>query len=95
MQTKWVVSIIAGATLLGGGAFVSQVVAAPNHPPIVAVQRKRERHPEIRKAMKNLEQAKTNLQNADRDFGGHRTKAVEAINVALDECKAALAFDKH
>ena len=94
MKTKWVVSIIAGATLLGGGAFVSQVVAAPNHPPIVAVQ-KRERHPEIRRAMKNLEQAKTNLQKADRDFGGHRTKAVEAIDSALAECKAALAYDKH
>ncbi len=56
---------------------------------------KHERHPEIMRAIKNLEQAKGNLMHADRDFGGHRTKAVEATERALAECREALKFDKN
>lgn len=56
---------------------------------------KHERHPEIMKAIKNLEQAKNDLMHADRDFGGHRTKAVEATERALAECREALKFDKN
>lgn len=53
-----------------------------------------EKHPEIRQAMHNLEQARTNLQRADRDFDGHRAKAVSLTNQALEECRRALAADR-
>jgi hypothetical protein len=52
-----------------------------------------ELHPVIRAAMKDLEHAKGSLQNrADNDFGGHRVKAITAIDQALQELQLALEF---
>ena len=58
---------------------------------------KGEQHPVIRGAIKDLERAKGSLQNrADNDFGGHRIKAIEAIDEALQELQQALGFEpKH
>lgn len=53
----------------------------------------REAHPRIEAAMKALENAKSELQQAAHDFGGHRVKALEHINQALEECRAALRYD--
>ena len=50
-----------------------------------------ERHPLLHGAMNKLRQAKEKLQDADRDYGGHRMKAIEAIDQALAELKLALA----
>jgi hypothetical protein len=55
---------------------------------------KGEVHPVIRAAIKDLERAKGSLQNrADNDFGGHRVKAIEAIDEALQQLKLALEFE--
>jgi hypothetical protein len=55
---------------------------------------KGEVHPIIRAAIKDLERAKGSLQNrADNDFGGHRVKATEAIDEALQQLKLALEFE--
>lgn len=54
-----------------------------------------ERHPEIDHAIKALQNAKKFLQKANRDFGGHRTKAVEAVDQALNECQQAIQYDQH
>jgi hypothetical protein len=52
-----------------------------------------EPHPVIRAAIKELEHTKSSLQNrADNDFGGHRAKAMNAIDQALQELQLALAF---
>jgi hypothetical protein len=41
-----------------------------------------------------LERAKGGLQKrADNDFGGHRIKAIEAIDKALQELQLALEFE--
>jgi hypothetical protein len=53
-----------------------------------------EKHPEIRAAIKHLEMAKDNLQKAAHDFGGHRVKALEHTNQALEECHKALESDE-
>ncbi len=53
-----------------------------------------EAHPEIRAAIRALENAKEHLEKGAHDFGGHRTKALEHINQALEECQKALNFDK-
>ena len=53
-----------------------------------------ERHPEIRAAQKMLAGALEHLAKADRDFSGHRTKAVEHIRAAQAELNEALASDK-
>lgn len=56
--------------------------------------RRGERHPEIRAALRNLNQAKNNLQRATHDFGGHREKALDHVQQAINECNQALQDDK-
>lgn len=53
-----------------------------------------ERHPEVRGALRALAQAEGFLQRADRDFSGHRTKAVGLIHDAQKELNEALASDR-
>ncbi len=53
-----------------------------------------ERHPEIRAAQRDLQHAKARLERAAHDFGGHRVKAIEHINGALDELREALEYDR-
>ena len=56
--------------------------------------RGKERHPHIRAAIRELREAKHELQTADRDFGGHRDEAVEACDKAIHQLEQALQFDK-
>lgn len=55
----------------------------------------REPHPEIRAAMQALQNARMHLQKADRDFQGHRTRAVQLTDQALQECREALRADRN
>ena len=54
----------------------------------------RERHPEIRRALRALQNAKNSLQSGAHDFGGHRVKAVQLVDQAIQECHAALQSDR-
>ena len=102
MTTKSKIASFALAACLATGGLISSQSAAQAGPVGGNGQvksggqkgEKREKHPEIMKAIRNLEQAKNNLQHADRDFGGHRTKAVQATEQAIAECREALKFDK-
>jgi hypothetical protein len=49
-----------------------------------------ERHPQILAAISALENAKSHLEAAAREFHGHRAKAIEHVNHALEECRKAL-----
>jgi F0F1-type ATP synthase epsilon subunit len=51
----------------------------------------KDKHPEITKAQKALFNAKSSLEHSARDVGGHRAKAVQAIDQALAELKLAAA----
>lgn len=53
-----------------------------------------ERHPKIRQAISALERAKDDLQDASRDFHGHREQALDAVNQALSQLRQALNCDK-
>ncbi len=53
-----------------------------------------EPHPQIMAAIRALEAARLHLQRAAHDFGGHRVKAIRAIDVALVQLKLALQYDK-
>src|SRR5450759_5996868 len=55
---------------------------------------RRERHPEIRRAIAALERAKTDMQRASHDFGGHRADALAACDKAIEQLKLALQYDK-
>ena len=52
-----------------------------------------EHHPAIHEAQKDLMLAKDSLEHADHDFAGHRVKAIQQINGALEELRLALAAD--
>ncbi|HLI11115.1 MAG TPA: hypothetical protein VKY65_05905 [Alphaproteobacteria bacterium] len=54
-----------------------------------------EKHPEINRAERALHNAKTALQHAASDFGGHKAAALQDIDQALNELQQAKQFDKH
>jgi hypothetical protein len=67
------------------------------NPDNMAFQKKKggpERHPKIRQAIRALEAARGDLQNAAHDFNGHRVEALEATNRAISQLQAALNCDK-
>jgi len=45
---------------------------------------------EMRAAQRELKQARAHLQQADRDYQGHRRRAVEHLDEALREVRAGL-----
>jgi hypothetical protein len=55
-----------------------------------------DRQPLMKDALANLKQAATALKNASHDKGGHRAKALELTNQAIDQVEKGIKFDnKH
>jgi hypothetical protein len=55
-----------------------------------------EPQPHMKAALNSLEAAHNQLQKATPDKGGHRVKAMELTNQAIEEVKKGIAFDnKH
>lgn len=77
-----------------GGILLAGVLTAPlfvsaNPQPVP-----QEHHPVIRESIDKVESARHDLvAYAERDFGGHRAKAVEHLDMALKELH--LAMDTH
>ena len=63
---------------------MTQQLQPPSGPP----------HPEIRAAMHSLVVGERHLQEAARDYGGHRVKAMELIQQAQAELRAGLEWDR-
>ena len=89
---RFVCSLLAASVLVC--VLTPPVNAQMKQSPQMAEKRGNEQHPEIRTAIEHLEQAKRNLENAAHEFGGHRSKALQHVNQALQECREALNFDK-
>src|SRR5579871_3545773 len=53
-----------------------------------------ERHPVLQRAIEQITNIKMRLQQAPRDFGGHKQKAIEALTVAASELQQGLEYDK-
>lgn len=49
----------------------------------------------VHKAMKEMHQAKHELEHAGHGFGGHRAQAVQALDYARIQLQAALKFADH
>lgn len=47
--------------------------------------------PHMQRALDALQSARTNLQNATADKGGHRAKAVDYVNAAIDEVNRGIS----
>jgi hypothetical protein len=93
------ISIPAFATssALASPIAVSQGAVVPQRPvaaQTAAARQRREPHPEIRKAITALERAKSDMQHASHDFGGHRVAAIAACDRAIEQLRLALQYDK-
>ena len=50
--------------------------------------------PRMQQAKANLETAKSELQKAEHNKGGHRAKAIEFVNAAIVEVNRGIQFDR-
>jgi len=57
-------------------------------------QNKPEQHPVLERAIEQINNIKGRLQQAPKDFGGHKQKAIEALTLATDELGQAIQFDR-
>jgi L-lactate utilization protein LutB len=73
-RSLFVTAVFAGLPLLGLGA--SRAAA--------------EDHPRLHAALYEMRQARTELKEAKHDFGGHRAKALEALDEAISQIDKAL-----
>ena len=48
--------------------------------------------PHMQNALAHLREARAELQKAERNKGGHRTRAIEIINKAIAEVEAGIAY---
>ncbi|CAK0755337.1 hypothetical protein CCP3SC1AL1_2190003 [Gammaproteobacteria bacterium] len=52
-----------------------------------------EPQPHMTSALNSLQDAREQLQQASRDKGGHREKALEYVNMAIEAVKRGISFD--
>jgi hypothetical protein len=52
-----------------------------------------EPQPQMRDALQNLRQAQQNLESASHDKGGHRAKALQYVQRAIEEVQAGIQYD--
>jgi len=92
---KILITFLFGAFILAGVSFAQTPPPAAPATPVTMKPNAmhHEHHPEIHKAMRKLRGAKEDLEKATHDYAGHRVKAIEAIDRALEELRAALASD--
>jgi hypothetical protein len=88
MKVFKLVSILLAIIAIGSNAVPQTVVVVPG----AHLHSAKDRHAELKRALKDLQKAREDLMKASRDYGGHRSKAVEAIDNAIAETKQALTF---
>jgi len=59
-----------------------------------SAQNQKEPHPVLQRAIQQITNIKEHLQQAPKDFGGHKQKAIDALSLASDELRQAMQFDK-
>jgi hypothetical protein len=97
-MNKVLMSLLFGAFILTAPGYAQTLPpsAAPAAPAAATHphHERGERHPELHKAIRKLKGAKMDLEKAAHDYGGHKVKAIEAIDRALEELRDALQSDK-
>jgi L-lactate utilization protein LutB len=71
--------------LLVSAAFAALILLGPSAPRASA-----EEHPRLHAALYEMRHARTELQDAKHDFGGHREKALSALENAISQIDKAL-----
>jgi len=82
-----VVSTLAGLLLLAGFLGGSLMDSAPVQANMAA-----DRHPHIRSAIRELRDARKELDEGAKIFGGHRVKALKAVDDAVEQLQKAVDF---
>ena len=90
------VTLLGTTTTLGA---LAQGGAPPPRPGVIVsgvrpFRQGRERHPELRRALRALMQARNALQHGAHDFNGHRADALKATDQAIQQVRLAIKFDK-
>ncbi len=85
-----VVAFISGGLSVGAlqaihTATVARAAAVPS------VQKLDEDYPHMRHALHDLHTARKSLEDAEPRFKGHRDKAIEHVDAAIQQCEDALA----
>ncbi len=81
--------------LTAGSAIIVQAQDRDDRPQAERREGRREEHPVIRQAIKQLQQTKYLLEHkAAHDFGGHRVQAIQSIDQAIEHLNQALRADK-
>ncbi len=99
-MNKVLLSLACGTFLLTGSSFAQTPpaaeapAAAPAAVTPAPVHHHHEHFPELHKALKSLRAAKSDLEKAAHDYGGHKAHAIEAINHAMEEVQNSLDFAK-
>jgi hypothetical protein len=92
MKKRFATALV--SLVLMGAMFASPAMAQPYAARMLPMSGGIERHPEIRKAINALERAKDDLQEAARDYCGHRAEALEATDNAIRQLRLALESDR-
>lgn len=77
---------IARRHLIGGVALAAGALA-------LAGKAQAENQPHMQPALQSLRNARSQLQNATADKGGHRNQPIALVNQAIDEVQRGIAFD--
>ena len=90
---SWIRNSLVALAMTGvAGGLTSSVALAQAKP--AAVQRNREGHPVLQRAIRQLEGVKDELQRAPDDFHGHKEAAIDAVTHAINELRQAIQSDK-
>ena len=87
-RTRFAPTVALPCALLAAGLMLGVPVAR-------AQQAATQDNPELVDAQHDLESAKSHLQAATHDYGGHRKNAVEHVNKALEQVKLGLNTAEH
>jgi hypothetical protein len=80
MLTARIAGLLAGVVVLFANAAFVVADERPAH------------HPRLHRALHHLRESRTELKEAAHDFGGHRVKALEAVNATISQIEKALRF---
>jgi hypothetical protein len=95
IATTGLIALIASTSAFSALAQGTSPIVTPIVTPISGGKALMERHPELRKADRELEAALKTLQSASHDFSGHREAAMDLTSKAIAQVKLALQSDKH
>jgi hypothetical protein len=96
MNAKKMIALASACTLLVGfGTIATQSPVHAQGPNPGGINRPhREKHPELRRALRQLNNAETSLKSGAHDYSGHREQALDLVQKAISEVQQAITSDK-